>query len=183
MNADLGRRMALLTAGFLHAVLDPASDGAYTESAQLRSASGEQCGRYPEPHDVQRMQVKSLRLYMRPVRGQAATRLRFFRGQGKAATAKAEAAFRASEGVVTSWGFRDLLFSVVVQEAPTRSLSGHSGGLFLKGGDDVLDEQLQGLLLLVVGHAVVDPVGELVDTQILVVLDPLDDLVRCADHR
>src|SRR5690349_6185671 len=52
-----------------------------------------------------------------------------------------------------------------------------------EGRDDLLDEQREGLLLLLVREAVVAPEAVLVDTQVPVVADALDHLVGRADHR
>src|SRR5688572_22415317 len=52
----------------------------------------------------------------------------------------------------------------------------------LEGGEDVPDEQLERLLLLRVREAVVAPEAELVDAHLLILAEPLDDLVGRADH-
>src|SRR3954466_11499229 len=52
----------------------------------------------------------------------------------------------------------------------------------LEGGRDFLDEELEGLPLLVVRQAVVAPEAEFVVAEFLVVLQAGDDLVRRTDH-
>lgn len=51
-------------AGFLRAMHESAAYGGDAESAQVRSASGKQQRRYPEPHDVRKARIESFPLYI-----------------------------------------------------------------------------------------------------------------------
>src|SRR5689334_3871067 len=70
--------------------------------------------------------------------------------------------------------------------APWRKATGTGPGTrakSAKSGNHLVDEQGQGLLLLLVRHAVVAPEAVLVHAQLLVRANPLDDFGRRADHR